>query len=90
MFYCRYAVSVENSAGASSGYTIEAICDIDGDGEQMAFGWLKPAPGSRVGIPGPFGYCTVRGVLAKRGARGDERRLDQFGPCDATSSVSRF
>ncbi|MBW2295007.1 MAG: hypothetical protein JRG94_22260 [Deltaproteobacteria bacterium] len=88
--YCRYAVTVENVDGGMGGYTIEAVCDLDGDGEQMAFGWLKPALGSRVGVPGQFGYCTVRGVLPGRGARGDERLFNRFGPCDATSTVSRF
>jgi hypothetical protein len=88
--YCRYAVTVDSGNGEMDGYTIEGICDLDGDGELMAFGWLKPAPGSRVGVPGAFGYCTVRGVLPVRGARGNERLLDQFGPCDATSTVSNF
>ena len=87
--YCRYAVSVGSTEGMG-GYTIEAICDIDGDGEQMAFGWLKRAPDARVGVPGPFGYCTIRGVLPGRGAKVDEPQFEQFGRCDAASSVSRF
>ena len=88
--YCRYAVTVKNSTGDADAYTIEAICDLDGDGEQMAFGWVKPAPGERVGVPGAFGYCSVRGVLSGRGASDAGRLLDQHGPCDVTSAMSHF
>lgn len=90
LLYCRYAVAVENVEGGAGGYTIEAICDIDGDGEPMAFGFMKPVRGSRAGVPAPFGYCSVRGVLPERGAKGDARVLERFGPCDAATTVSRF
>jgi hypothetical protein len=87
--YCRYAVTVGEDERVGA-YTIEAVCDLDGDGEPMAFGWVKPAPGERTGVPGPFGFCSVRGVLSRRGAKDGLRLLDQYGPCDAVSAVSDF
>lgn len=87
--YCRYAVAV-GSGDSADAYTIEAVCDLDGDGEPIAFGWVRPAAGSRIGVPGPFGFCSVRGVLSRRGASDGQRLLDRYGPCDAMSAVSNF
>ncbi len=86
--YCSYAVRVDEAEGDA--FTIEAVCDLDGDGDLMAFGWIKPAPGKVVGVPGYFGYCSVRGVLTRRGATDGRRVLDRFGPCDSSSTVSHF
>jgi type II secretory pathway pseudopilin PulG len=88
--YCRYAVNAPGPPQAADAYTIEAVCDLDGDGEWMAFGWVKPGPGENTGVAGPFGFCSVRGVVSRRGSTSTERVLDRYGPCDSTSSVSHF
>ncbi len=88
--YCVYAVRVGAPLGSpdtTMGYTAEAVCDLDGDGTWQAWGIVKPAPGAKVGIPGPFGFCSVRGAIP-RGA--DQPVLSAIGRCDPASGQSVF
>ena len=86
---CQYAVAVETweEGGARrTAFTAEAICDIDGDGESLAWGYVQPAAGASTGIPGPFGRCPVTGVIASNG----QRRVETVGPCDTRSGRTVF
>ena len=86
---CRYAVAVkaeEQPGGRITEFSAGAICDVDGDGETLAWGYVHAAPGSTVGIPGPFGRCPATGVLDPNG----RRRLNTVGPCDAKSGRTVF
>ena len=87
---CRYGVNVEFSARHGSrgmGFTAEAICDFDGDGEYSAWGYVEPAPGSSQGISGPFGSCPATGAYDhKKG----QHRVKWIGPCDKKSGRKVF
>jgi hypothetical protein len=86
---CQYAVAVkagEQPRGRITEFSAGAICDLDGDGEYLAWGYVHAAPGSTIGIPGPFGRCLATGVLDSNG----RRRLNTVGPCDAKSGRTVF
>ena len=86
---CQYAVAVkagEQPGGRITEFSAEALCDTDGDGETLAWGYIHAAPGSTVGIHGPFGRCPATGVLDPKG----RRRLNTVGPCDAKSGRTVF
>ena len=48
--YCSYSVTATDSA-----FTVQAVCDVDGDGELAAFESAHAAPGADEGITGPSG-----------------------------------
>jgi hypothetical protein len=80
--YCAYGVAVEGPA-----FTAEAICDLDGDGEFQAWGYVQPAPGSTVGIPGPFGHCQPEGVFD---SSNPAPLLEAVGPCKEEHGLTIF
>ncbi len=85
--YCRYAVAVGSvREGAAQAFTAEAICDIDGDGDLMAWGYVRPDRESGETIPGPFGRCPPEGAC---NASGQPSPL-LVGPCDAESGRTVF
>jgi hypothetical protein len=71
---CSYAVAVEGDS-----YAVEAICDFDGDGQASAFGFVKSGSSAEIGIAGPFGRCSAKGVFNP----GDPENpmLETVGPC---------
>jgi hypothetical protein len=88
--YCRYAVAVGSpgvSGGGAQAFTAEAICDIDGDGIEMAWGYVRPDRESGAVIPGPFDRCPPEGAID----RSTGRRMPLLvGPCDTRSGRNVF
>ena len=70
-----------NASG--SAYTIAAAADIDGDGENQVWGYVKPTTGSTTGVDtASFGTCTSAGIAGSQ--------LTTVGPCDTTHGQSVF
>ncbi len=80
----QYGVFVP--AGAAQVFTAEAISDLDGDGVQSAFGYVRKHPTGGGQIAGAV--CPDTGVWDP--ATGLNDRLDMVGPCDGFSGVSTF
>ena len=87
--WCRYAVAVGSVTenGQAQAFTAEAICDIDGDGVLMAWGFVRPDRDSGEVIPGPFGRCSTEGALDRSTGR---RTPAVVGPCDEKSGSEVF
>ncbi len=88
--YCRYAVAVgsfDATGERAQAFTAEAICDIDGDGTFMAWGYVRPDRESCQAIPGPFGKCPTEGALDRSTGR---RTPAVVGPCDEKSGLEVF
>jgi len=87
----QYAVGADD-AGTGSGtlqrYTAEATADLDGNGQQSFFAYVRPAPGAG-GLDGflPGTTCLGTGVVGPGGAA---TVLRVPGPCDTVSGRSRF
>lgn len=84
---CRYGVTVGDDKGGAAGFTAEAICDFDGDGVHSSWGYVEPASGSSMGIPGPFAACPSIGAYDRESGR---HRLQWMGPCDEESGRTVF
>ena len=61
--------------------------DFDGDGVHSSWGHIQPAPGSRIGIPGPFAACPSIGAYDPASGR---YRVQWTGPCDEKSGQTEF
>ncbi len=85
--YCRYGVTISPRRGRATAFTAEAICDFDGDGVHSSWGYVQPAPGSRIGIPGPFAACPSIGAYDPASER---YRVQWAGPCDEKSGQTVF
>ncbi len=85
--YCRYGVTVSYRNGRATGFTAEAICDFDGDGVHSSWGYIEPAPGSTIGIPGAFAACPSIGAYDRESG---QYRLRWMGPCDEDSGHTVF
>jgi hypothetical protein len=87
--WCRYAVAVGSATenGQAQAFTAEAICDIDGDGVFMAWGYVRPDRESGEAIPGPFGRCSTEGALDRSTGRPTPCVV---GPCDEKSGSEVF
>ena len=87
--WCRYAVAVGSATenGQAQAFTAEAICDIDGDGVLMAWGFVRPDRESGEAIPGPFGRCSTEGALDRSTGRPTPCVV---GPCDEKSGSEVF
>ncbi len=81
---CRYGVAVSESKQA---FTVEAICDRDGDGKVETWGFMFPEPGQETGIRGPFGICPVTGVYNP--STGKHESLQTVGQCYKSDSVQQ-
>ena len=68
-------------------FTAEAICDIDGDGASMAWGYVRPDRESGEVIRGPFGRCPAEGALDPSTG---QHRAAVVGPCDEKSGSVVF
>ena len=87
--YCRYAVAVgsDRDGQGAKAFTAEAVCDLDEDEVQAAWGYVQPDRETGTVAPGPFGRCPSDGVLRRdTGAR----VLAQVGPCDPRSGIDVF
>lgn len=86
----QYVVSADNANAGTSlvRYTAEAAGDLDADGVASFFAYVKPAPGSGVGLDGvlPGTTCVGTGVFSA----GSGGTLATAGPCDSASGRSRF
>lgn len=88
--YCRYAVAVGSpslSGRGAQAFTAEAICDIDGDGIEMVWGYVRPDRDSGAVVPGPFDRCPPEGAIDRSTGR---RAPLLVGPCDARSGRNVF
>jgi hypothetical protein len=87
--WCRYAVAVGSATenGQAQAFTAEAICDIDGDGVLMAWGFVRPDRESGEVVPGPFGRCPTEGALDRSTGRPTPAVV---GPCDEKSGSEVF
>ena len=88
--YCRYAVAVgsfDATGERAQAFTAEAICDIDGDGASMAWGYVRPDRESGEAIPGPFGRCSAEGACDPSTG---QHRAAVVGPCDEKSGSVVF
>ncbi len=89
LVWCRYSVAVGSptESGQAQAFTAEAICDIDGDGVLMAWGYVRPDRGSGEAIPGPFGRCPAEGAIDPSTG---QHRAAVVGPCDEKSGSEVF
>jgi hypothetical protein len=87
--YCSYSVAVGsfNASGHAQAFTAEAVCDLDGDGALMAWGYVRPDRDSGEVVPGPFGRCAAEGAIDQSSG---EPRPAMVGPCDARSAYDIF
>ncbi len=88
--YCRYAVAVgsfDATGERAQAFTAEAICDMDGDGVLMAWGYVRPDRESGQVISGPFGRCPAEGALDRSTG---QHRAAVVGPCDEKSGSEVF
>ena len=88
--YCRYAVAVgsfDATGERAQAFTAEAICDMDGDGVLMAWGYVRPDRESGEAISGPFARCPAEGALDPSTG---QHRAAVVGPCDEKSGSVVF
>jgi hypothetical protein len=87
--WCRYSVAVGSAteSGQAQAFTAEAICDTDGDGVLMAWGYVRPDRGSGEAIPGPFGRCPTEGAIDRSTG---QHSVTVVGPCDEKSGSEVF
>ena len=87
--YCSYSVAVGSftASGHAQAFTAEAVCDLDGDGVLMAWGYVRPDRDSGEVVPGPFGRCAAEGAIDKSSG---QPRPAMVGPCDARSGYDVF
>jgi type IV pilus assembly protein PilA len=88
--FFQYVISADNpgAGGALLRYTAEAAADLDNDGSPSFFAYVKPAPGTAVGLDGvlPGTTCVGTGVISP----GNSNAVMTAGPCDPASGRSRF
>jgi prepilin-type N-terminal cleavage/methylation domain-containing protein len=80
----QYGVTTDGD----SAFTIEARSDLDGDGVYNTWGFVKPALGTSLGVPGPLTTCPNTGAFDPE--TGAPNRLDTVGPCDPSSRTSVY
>ncbi len=80
----QYQVAVP--PGVALVYTAEAISDLDGDGAQSTFGYVRRHPAGGAEIAGTV--CPDTGVWDP--VAGLSALLSIVGPCDAVSGLSVF
>ena len=84
----EWLVAGTGAGAATLALTVAARSDIDGDGIYNTWGFVKPAPNTGVGVPGPFGTCPVTGVFDPVTVAAN--RLNIIGPCDAASAANEY
>lgn len=78
-----FAYEVNASTTTPSAMTITAEADIDGDGINQTWGYVKAVTGTTAGIaPASMGFCTANGIAGNL--------LSTVGPCVATHGQSVF
>jgi type IV pilus assembly protein PilA len=86
--FFQYAVDVGTGAD-SSAYTIAARADIDGDGTDQVWGYVKPTTGTVAGIVSTLdGACAANGL--PNPVTGGDLLLSTVAPCTLTSGQSVF
>ena len=87
LVYFRYAVADNAAAGVpSTAYTASAQADIDVDAALQSWGYMKPVPGTILGVAGAG--CPNSGVWDA--TLSTATIVDTVGPCNATSGQSVF
>jgi hypothetical protein len=68
-----------------------AVADIDGNGTNQEWGYVKPTPGNAatVAAPGITQLCVNTGMF-NAGNAGAQDLLETVGPCDGASGQSEF
>lgn len=78
-----FQYEVNYASATPSAYTITAAADIDGDGVNQVWGYVKPVTGTTAGIaPASHGVCTAAGIAGAK--------LTTVGPCLSTHGQSIF
>ncbi len=78
-----FQYEVNYASATPSAYTITAAADIDGDGTNQVWGYVKPVTGTAAGIaPASHGICTANGIA--------NNQLTTVGPCAAAHGQSIF
>ena len=78
-----FQYEVNYLSASPSAYTVTAAADIDGDGTNQVWGYVKPVTGTTAGVaPASHGQCTTAGIAGSR--------LTTVGPCIATHGQSVF
>ncbi len=93
MVYFQYLVSADSGTSGTSAlvrFTAEAASDIDGDGTNAFFGYVRPQFGDLTGIAGqlPGSTCVAAGVYNRGSGAAD--MTDHVGACDGASGRSVF
>lgn len=79
--FFQYEVAFESAS--PSAYTITAAADIDADGTNQVWGYVKPVTGTNAGVaPASHGICTANGIAGNQ--------LTTVGPCATTHGQSVF
>ncbi len=84
MVYFNYGVSVGTGVNVTA-FSVGAAADIDGDGTNSDFGYIKPSPNGGSVAP-TVGTCTNSGVYDGSGTSAK----NTVGPCTANDGVSEF
>lgn len=86
--YFSYAVNYLPAPATVSAYTISATADIDGDGADQSWGYVKPVSGTTAGIAGIDDICVAAGL--PNPVPLGVPLLRTVGPCSAVSGNSEF
>ena len=91
MVYYRY--SVDADIGTSPGpalvrYTAGGVSDLDGDGVNNQWGYVKPQATQSIGMINADVNCPITGVYNPVTATND--LIETVGPCDNVSGQSQF
>ncbi len=84
MLYFNYGVDVGTGVDVSA-FSVGATADIDGDGTNSDFGYIKPSPNGGAVSP-TVSSCTSSGVYDGSGTSAK----NTVGPCQAADGVSEF
>ncbi len=84
--YFTYFVAATTAPGEA--FSAGARGDLDADGTQSFFAYMKPAPGAGLAIPLFGGACAATGVYD--GVTMAQDLLRTVGPCDGLSGVRNF
>ena len=85
--FFQYATTAGTGTQGSA-YTISAAADIDADGVNQNWGYVKPVTGTTAGIGGVHAACVAGGL--PNPVVGGPALLSTVGPCVLTSGQSVF
>jgi len=93
-FQYEVVVAIAGGAGVNDVFTAAAVADLDDDGVQQIWGYVKPLPTGLGGQPstllGGAANAACPGTGTWNTGAGANTQLMAVGPCDATSGQSVF